>query len=66
MGLVETNKMEHLMEWIRQGRINTRFLITHTLLFNEIMKGYDIMDKKSDQTLKVAVKAGMISEKSVP
>jgi len=66
MGLVETNKMEQLMEWIRQGRINTRFLITHTLPFNEIMKGYDIMDKKSDRTLKVAVKAGMISEKSVP
>ena len=66
MGLVETSKMEQLMEWIRQGRINTRFLITHTLPFNEIMKGYDIMDKKSDRTLKVAVKAGMISEKSVP
>jgi alcohol dehydrogenase len=66
MGLVETNKMEQLMEWIRQGRINTRFLITHTLPFNEIMKGYDIMDKKSERTLKVAIKAGMISGKSVP
>jgi alcohol dehydrogenase len=62
MGLVETNKMEQLMGWIRQGRINTRFLITHTLPFNEIMKGYDIMDSRSEKTLKVAIKAKMTSE----
>ena len=60
MGLVETNKMGQLMEWIRQGRINTRFLITHTLPFNEIMKGYDIMDNRSEKTLKVAIKAKMV------
>jgi alcohol dehydrogenase len=65
MGLVETNKMEQLIEWIRQGRINTRFLITHTLPFNEIMKGYDIMDNRSEKTLKVAIKAKMTSENSV-
>jgi len=57
MGLVETNKMGQRIEWIRQGRINTRFLLTHTLPFNEIMKGYDIMDHKSEKTLKVAIKA---------
>jgi alcohol dehydrogenase len=62
MGLMETNKMEQLMEWIRQGRINTRFLMTHTLPFNEIMKGYDIMGSRSGKTLKVAIKAKMTSE----
>jgi alcohol dehydrogenase len=64
MGLVETNKMGQLMEWIRQGRINTRFLITRTLPFNEIMKGYDMMDSGSEETLKVAIKAKMVSENS--
>ena len=61
MGLVETNKMGQLIEWISQGRINTRFLITHVLPFSEIIEGYDIMDDKSDQTLKVAIKAKMVS-----
>ncbi len=64
MGLVETNKMGQLMEWIRQGKINTRFLITRTLPFNEIMKGYDMMDTRSETTLKVAIKAKMFSENS--
>jgi alcohol dehydrogenase len=57
MGLVETGKMDLLMEWIRQGRINTRFLITHVLPFDEIMNGYDMMDDKNAQTLKVAIKS---------
>ena len=56
-GLVETGKMDLLMEWIRQGRINTRFLISQTLSFDDIMNGYDMMDNKSPQTLKVVVKA---------
>ena len=62
MGLVETDKMDLLIEWMRQGRIDTRFLITHVLPFEEIMNGYDIMDNKSDQTLKVVIKAKMIAE----
>jgi alcohol dehydrogenase len=56
MGLVETNRMERLIEWIGAGRIDTRFLITSTLPFPEIMKGYEIMEDRNSDVLKVAIK----------
>ena len=65
MGLVETTKIGLLMEWIRQGRISTRFLITSTLPFDEIMKGYDIMNLRNEETLKVAIKAKTASDNSM-
>lgn len=63
MGLVETDKMGQLIEWIRQGKLDTRFLITDVLPFDDIMKGYDTMDNRSDQTLKVVIKADPVAGK---
>lgn len=55
MGLVETHRMDQLIEWIGSGRIDTRFPITHTLPFDDIMKGYEIAEDRSRNALKVAI-----------
>jgi len=56
MGLVETSNMDHLIELIRVGRIDTRFLITHVLPLAEVAKGYEIAEDRSYNALKVAIK----------
>ncbi len=56
MGLVETGNIDRLIELIAAGRINTRFLITHTLPLDEIAKGYEIAENRSYNALKVAIK----------
>lgn len=56
MGLVETGKMDSLIEWIRDGKLNALFMITHVLPFPEIMKGYEVMEKQNEGVLKVAIK----------
>lgn len=56
MGLVEVTHMNLLLELIKDGRINTNFLISHVLPFAEIMKGYDIFENRVDDALKVVLK----------
>jgi len=58
MGLVDVNteKMGQLIDLIAGGRIDTRFLITHTLSLDEIAKGYEIAENRSHHALKVAIK----------
>lgn len=56
MGLVNANRIPQLIDLIKEGKINTSFLITHTLPLNEALKGYDIFEKKIDNALKVALK----------
>ncbi|MDQ5986874.1 MAG: alcohol dehydrogenase [Syntrophus sp. SKADARSKE-3] len=56
MGMVETSCMEELLKFITEGRISTRFLITHELPFGEIVRAYDIMEDKSTEVLKIAIK----------
>ena len=56
MGLVEVTHMNLLIELIKEGCINTNFLITHVLPFSEIMKGYEIFENRLDNALKVVLK----------
>jgi len=56
MGLVEVTHMNLLIELIKDGRINTNFLISHVLPFAEIMKGYEIFENRMDFALKVVLK----------
>ncbi|EHQ89429.1 alcohol dehydrogenase [Desulfosporosinus youngiae] len=56
MGLVEVTHMNLLIELIKDGQINTNFLISHVLPFTEIMKGYELFENRVDNALKVVLK----------
>lgn len=55
MGLVETTNMDHIIELIQTGLIDTRFLITHTLPLDDIARGYEIAEDRNYKALKVAI-----------
>ena len=55
-GGVDAVHCEKLLQLISEGKISTNFLITHTLPFNEILKGYDIFENKKDNCLKVVLR----------
>lgn len=56
MGLVEVKNMGSLINLISTGKINTRFLITHTFNFDQVMEAYEVMEKRLDNVLKIALK----------
>ena len=56
MGLVEVKYMGELINLIASGKIDTRFLITHTFNFNDVMAAYDVMENRLDGVMKVALK----------
>jgi threonine dehydrogenase-like Zn-dependent dehydrogenase len=49
--------MRPLLERIRKGDIDPRFIITHRLPLSEAPAGYDMFFKKTDECLKVVLKA---------
>ncbi len=54
-GFVPVDHMPELMKLIQNGKINTRFLMTHRAPLNDIVKGYDIFGNKKDSCLKWVV-----------
>jgi len=52
MGLVNANRIPELLKLIKNGKLNTNFLITHRAPLNDILKGYDIFGNKKDGCLK--------------
>ena len=52
MGLVNANKLPQLIELIKKGKIDMRFLQTHKAPLNDIMEGYDVFGNKKDDCLK--------------
>jgi S-(hydroxymethyl)glutathione dehydrogenase/alcohol dehydrogenase len=48
-----TAYVDHLLEWIKEDRIDPTDIITHRLKLNEGEKGYEIFDKKQDSCIKV-------------
>jgi threonine dehydrogenase-like Zn-dependent dehydrogenase len=48
--------MRPLMERIRKGEIDPRFIITHRLHLDEAPEGYDMFFRKQDECLKVVLK----------
>ena len=54
-GGVDATHCDKLINYIQEGKINTDFLITHTVTLENILKGYEIFEKKQENCLKVAV-----------
>lgn len=55
-GGVDAVHCEKLLQLISENKLSTNFLITHTLPFNDILKGYEIFESKQDNCIKVAIK----------
>ena len=47
--------IENKRYFISEDKINTNFLITHRIKLDDILKGYEIFDKKEDNCIKIAV-----------
>jgi len=56
MGLVNANRIPELIELIKEGKINMRPLITHTLPLSKVAEAYDIFEERRDNAIKVALK----------
>ena len=54
-GGVDAVHSDKILNLISEGKINTDLLITHRVKLNDILKGYEIFDKKEDNCIKVAV-----------
>lgn len=57
MGLVNANRIPELITLIKEGKLNMRPLITHTLPLPQVAEGYDIFEERRDGALKVVLKA---------
>ena len=44
-----------LVEWIAQGRLDTRWMLTHTAPLNRILEGYHTFANRLDGCIKWAV-----------
>ena len=51
-GLVPADNMARLIELIHKGKLNLRFLATHSKPLNDIVEGYDIFGNKKDGCIK--------------
>jgi alcohol dehydrogenase len=56
MGLVKANHIPELIDLIKEGKINTRPLITHTIPLSQVAEGYDIFEERRDNAIKVVLK----------
>lgn len=54
-GGVDASCCEEILKLIACGKIDTSYLITHTVKLENIMEGYDIFENKKDGVIKVAV-----------
>ncbi|SUW00081.1 alcohol dehydrogenase [Brachyspira pilosicoli] len=54
-GGVDAIHSDEILQLISQGKLNTDFLITHTIKLDNILRGYEIFDKKEDNCIKIAV-----------
>lgn len=54
-GGVDAVHSDEILKLISEGKINTDLLITHRVKLDNILKGYEIFDKKEDNCIKVVV-----------
>ena len=54
-GFVETRNIPELVKLVQAQKISVRFLITHKLPLKEAVRGYELMDKRLENVLKVAL-----------
>lgn len=57
MGLLNANHIPELVDLIKEGKLNMRPLITHTLPLSQVAEGYDIFEERRDGAIKVVLKA---------
>lgn len=57
MGLVNANRIPELIDLIKEGKLNMKPLITHTLPLSQVAEGYDIFEERRDNAIKVVLKA---------
>ena len=55
MGLVQANHIPVLIDLIKKGKLDMKFLLTHRAPLNRIMEGYDVFGNKKDDCLKWVV-----------
>jgi len=56
MGLLKANHIPELIDLIKEGRINMKPLITHTIPLSQVAEGYDIFEERRDGAMKVVLK----------
>jgi alcohol dehydrogenase len=52
MGLVQANHQPEIIDLIKRGKLDLRFLATHRKPLNDIIEGYDVFGKKKDGCMK--------------
>ncbi|HZK83232.1 MAG TPA: alcohol dehydrogenase [Desulfosporosinus sp.] len=57
MGLVKANHIPRLIDMIKEGKLDMKPLITHTIPLSQVAEGYDIFEEKRDNAIKVLLKA---------
>lgn len=57
MGLVKANHIPRLIDMIKEGKIDMKPLITHTIPLSQVAEGYDIFEQRRDNAIKVILKA---------
>lgn len=57
-GLVNANRIPQIINLIKWGKLDMTQLITHTFPLSEIVRAYEVFDKKIGNCLKVAIKEG--------
>lgn len=56
MGLVKANHIPELIDLIKEGKLNMKPLITHTIPLSQVAEGYDIFEERRDNAIKVVLK----------
>jgi len=54
-GVAPVDRLPGLIDLIEEGKINTRFLCTHSVPLNEILKGYELFGNRTGGCLKVLI-----------
>jgi alcohol dehydrogenase len=57
MGLLKANQIPELIDLIKEGKLNMKPLITHTIPLSQVAEGYDIFEERRDGAIKVVLKA---------
>jgi threonine dehydrogenase-like Zn-dependent dehydrogenase len=57
MGQTNVHKyLQPLLEYIREGKIDPSFIITHRLSLDEAPRGYEIFKHKQEECIKIVLK----------
>jgi len=52
MGIQKSQGLEEMLEWIKEGKIDTKFMLTHRASLNDLEKGYKIFGDHEDGCVK--------------